>query len=115
MGDGDYRIGAVDVTVADGAVRNKDGALAGSVSTMDHGLRVLLEICGARLQDGLSAATLNPSEAIQRWDLGRIRPGTRGDLTLLDGLEIAGTVVGGRVAYLTDESRWKGRPHAVAR
>ena len=115
MGDGDYRIGTVDVTVADGAVRNKDGALAGSVSTMDHGLRVLLEICGASLKDALAAATFTPSEAIQRWDLGRIRPGARGDLTLLDGLEIAGTVVGGRVAHLTDESRWKGRPHALAR
>jgi N-acetylglucosamine-6-phosphate deacetylase len=115
MPDGEYSIGAVAVTVSDGAVRNTEGNLAGSVSTMNHGLRLLMEITGATLPDAAAAATFNPSEAIRRWDLGRIKPGTRGDFTLLDGQLVAATIVGGRVAYIADESRWKGRPHAVAR
>ncbi|MGI9586031.1 MAG: N-acetylglucosamine-6-phosphate deacetylase, partial [Acidimicrobiia bacterium] len=64
MPDGEYRIGEVDVTVAERAVRNSEGNLAGSVSTMDHGLAVLMEACDVGLGDAIAAATFNPSEAI---------------------------------------------------
>jgi N-acetylglucosamine-6-phosphate deacetylase len=114
MPDGDYRIGQIDVTVADRAVRDREGNLAGSVSTMDHGLAVLMEMCHVGLREAIVAATFNPSEAIKRWDMGRLQPGTRADLTLLDGLNVVCTVVGGHIAYLADDSRWKGQPHVVA-
>lgn len=110
MPDGQYSIGAFDVTVADGAVRNREGNLAGSVITMDRGLQLLMATTGATLREAAPAATFNPSAAIRRSDLGRIKRGTRGDFTLLDGHVVAATIVGGRVAYLADDSRWNGGP-----
>lgn len=114
MPDGDYTIGSVDVTLADGAVRNREGDLAGASSLMDRNLGVLMDTTGATLADTVLAATLNPSEALRRWDLGRIRRGARGDFTLLDGTTVAATIVGGAVAYIAEPSRLKGGPHASA-
>ncbi|MDE0311661.1 MAG: amidohydrolase family protein, partial [Caldilineaceae bacterium] len=42
-------------------------------------------------------------------EVGRIRPGARADLVLLDNeVQVAATVVGGRLAYLRDGWRLQG-------
>ena len=43
MGDGEWRMGSVDVTVRDGVARLADGTLAGSVLTMPAAVRNLLQ------------------------------------------------------------------------
>lgn len=105
--DGWYRIGSVDIEMRNQVVRNADGTLAGAAVTMDRELAILMEATGASLSEAIPAVTFNPSEAVGAWDRGRLRRGTRGDVTLLDGSEVAATVVGGAVAYLRDEDRWK--------
>lgn len=105
--DGRYRIGSVDVEMSDDVVRNADGTLAGAAVTMDRELSILMETTDTPLAGAIAAVTFNPSEALGSWDRGRVRRGTRGDITLLDGAEVAATVVGGRVAFLRDQDRWK--------
>lgn len=105
--DGTYRIGSVEVERRDEVVTNADGTLAGAALTMDRELAILMETIDAPLSDAIAAVTMNPSEAIRSWDRGRLRRGARGDFTLLDGPEVASTVVGGRVAFLRDRDRWK--------
>lgn len=112
--DGRYRIGSVDVTKRDDVVRNADGTLAGAAVTMDRELAILMDVTQAPLADAIAAVTFNPSEAIGSWDRGRLRRGTRGDITLLDGPDVAATVVGGRIAFLRDQDRWKEPTSASA-
>ena len=115
MPDGDFAIGDVDVTLADGAVHNRDGRLAGAASMMDRNLRVLMQATGSSLAEVVPAATFNPSEAIRRWDLGRLRRGARGDVALLDDDRIVGTVIAGQIVHLTEPERWRGEPDAPPR
>ena len=114
MPAGDYRIGSVEVSVTDGAVRNADGALAGASMPIDRELALLQAITGANLPAVVATATMNPSEAIRRWDMGRIRRGARADLVLLDGDRVVATIVGGSLTHLAEPDRWKGHPDAVA-
>ena len=112
--DGRYRIGSVDVEMRDGVVRNADGVLAGAAVTMDRELAILMSVTGAPLSEAVAAVTFNPSEAVGAWDRGRLRRGTRGDLTLLERGEVAATIVGGTVVFLCDEDRWKTSKRAPA-
>ena len=56
MGDGDWKMGSVDVFVRDGAARLADGTLAGSVLTMPDAIRDFVRI-GARVEQALHAAS----------------------------------------------------------
>ena len=73
-------------------------------------LALLAGITGASLAAVLPTVTFNPSEAVRRWDLGRIRRGARADLVLLDGTSVVATIVGGTIAHLSAPDRWNG-PH----
>jgi N-acetylglucosamine-6-phosphate deacetylase len=84
MAEGSHDIGWVPVSVANGAVRNAEGDLAGSVLTMDTAITVLMETTSANLGDAVKAATLHPAAALGRSDLGSLSTGARGDLVLLE-------------------------------
>lgn len=112
--DGSYQIGSVEVEKRNDVVRNADGTLAGAAVTMDRELAILMDVTQAPLADAIAAVTFNPSEAVGSWDRGRLRRGTRGDITLLDGPDVAATVVGGRIAFLRDQDRWKEPTSASA-
>lgn len=110
MPDGEYRIGGVPVTLADGAVRKADGTLAGASTTMDRAIAILAGIVSSPLTAVLEAATTNPARAVQRSDLGALRNGTPADICILDGSDVAGfrvvcTIVGGRIAHIADPDR----------
>ena len=98
MPDGEYSIGTVDVALHDGVVTNAEGTLAGAASLLDRNLRILMDTTDATLNEAIKSVTFNPSEAIGRWDLGRLRRGARGDITLLDGTSAVGRAVSGRSA-----------------
>lgn len=110
MPDGEYALGDVPVVKSGVVVRNAAGDLAGSAALLDHNLSVLMDATGAPLADAMNAVTLNPAEALGRWDLGRLRRGTRGDLVLLDGHRVVATVVAGVVVHLDEPDRWKDGP-----
>ena len=100
MGDGDYDVGGVAVTVANGAVRNADGDLAGSVLTMDAGLRNIVATTGVPLETAIRAVTSTPAAALNRPDLGNFEAGSRGDVVLLADGAVVCTVVAGTIVYV---------------
>lgn len=83
-GDGDYRLGPLDVAVRDGAARLADGGLAGSTLTLDAAVRTAVA-AGVPLAEAIAAVTAVPARALGRPDLGRLDPGSPADVVLLDG------------------------------
>jgi N-acetylglucosamine-6-phosphate deacetylase len=97
MAPGRYRLGGVEVTVAqDGeAPRLPSGVLAGSALRLDQAVRNLVGL-GIDLPTVLDAATRGPADAIGRPDLGRIAPDAAADLVWWsDDLQVRGTWVRG--------------------
>jgi N-acetylglucosamine-6-phosphate deacetylase len=86
MPPGEYAIGERTVSLADGAVRLPDGALAGSVLTLDVGLRNLQRATGASLGALWPTASHNAARVVGVDDQrGAIAVGLDADLVLVDG------------------------------
>ncbi|MEV5001315.1 N-acetylglucosamine-6-phosphate deacetylase [Nocardioides sp. LML1-1-1.1] len=100
MPDGPARLGEQEVEVRDGTVRLADGTLAGSAADLAQCLRVLRRATGRSLADAVAACTSVPAALLGDPDRGRLSPGSRGDLTLVDDdLRVVATVVGGRLLH----------------
>jgi N-acetylglucosamine-6-phosphate deacetylase len=101
MPPGNYRLGNAQV-ISDGKEAHlADGTLAGSVLSMDQAVRNLVEFTGCLPSEAMEAATAVPA-AVLGLDSshGRIAPGGRADLTLLDpGLRVVFTIVAGEMVY----------------
>lgn len=84
-GDGDYRIGDLDVRVRDGVARlASSGSLAGSTLTMDRALGRTVSLAGRPLAGAVRAASTTPAAVLGLTDRGVIEVGKRADLVLLD-------------------------------
>ena len=83
MGDGEFVLGGRRITAADGVVRGPEGQLAGSALTMIDAVRNLHGL-GVGLEDALRAAAEVPARVVRRRDLGRLVPGARADVVILD-------------------------------
>ena len=93
--DGRYRLGDVELVMAKGMARNLSGGLAGSVTPLVEAVRNAVAM-GLPLGDALAAASVRPADLLGRRDLGRLRPGDRADVTVLDDrLEVTGCWVDG--------------------
>jgi N-acetylglucosamine-6-phosphate deacetylase len=96
MPDGPFRLAGVPVTLADGAVRNAGGGLAGAAAPLVRGVRTAVA-AGVGIVAAVEAATGVPARLLGRPDLGRLRPGGPADLVLLDAdLTVTRVLVGGR-------------------
>ena len=84
-GDGDYRLGGLDVVVRNGrATLGDDGPLAGSTLTQDAALRLAVGP-GITPVQAVTALTATPARALGLGDrLGRIAAGFAADLVVLD-------------------------------
>ncbi len=81
---GDYTLGgAVPIHSEGDTVRTADGTLAGSALTMLEAVRNLHAL-GVPLAAALRTATEAPAAMARRPDLGRLAPGARADLVVLD-------------------------------
>ncbi len=95
VGDGDYRLGIVDVEVRDGVARRADGVLAGSVLTMLDAVRNLHAL-GAPLAKAVAAASSVPASIVGS-AIGLLEPGAPADVVILDDrLELKAVFVGGK-------------------
>ena len=94
-------LAAASVTLVDGAPRLADGTIAGSALTMDAAVRNVVDAAGVPLADALTAASTTPADVLGDRSRGRIEPGARADLVVLDGddLSVQRTLVGGSVAW----------------
>jgi len=98
LGDGVYRYGPIEVTVADGRATVGSGRLAGSVATMDSSVRTAAARWG--VEQALAAATSVPATLIGRPELGRIAVGQAADIVILDDLlTVDRTLCAGRTVF----------------
>lgn len=98
MHDGAYTLGSLPVTVTDGVARLTEGnTIAGSTLTMDDAVKRAVQDVGVPLQQAVYAATQAPLRAIGAGaDRGRLAPGLRADLVVLDQcLDVRGVYVAG--------------------
>ncbi|TFB53599.1 N-acetylglucosamine-6-phosphate deacetylase [Cryobacterium sp. TMT2-17-1] len=94
--DGAYKLGGLDVSVADGVARLADGTIAGSVLTLSEAVRYAVHTAGVPLAVAVRAATQNPADMIGLPDRGRLAAGLRADLIVLDaGLCVTATMQAG--------------------
>lgn len=82
LGDGEYRLGKMSITVKGGRALTKYGKLAGSTLTMDTAFVNLASLAGLRV--AVMMTSYNPARAIGLSDRGVIMPGKRADLVLFD-------------------------------
>jgi N-acetylglucosamine-6-phosphate deacetylase len=98
--DGEYALGDQPIAVVGGEARTATGSLAGSTLTLDRAVRVCVERAGIPLADALTMASATPAALLGLDDTGRVEPGARADLVVLDaGLHAIGTMVAGGWAH----------------
>lgn len=104
MPDGNYKLGALDVHVAQGrAVLADDLArgketLAGSVLTMDRAVANLQRFTRASLADATRLASHNPAALLGRPEITRLVPGSPANLNRFDAAgRLAGTWIRGEL------------------
>jgi N-acetylglucosamine-6-phosphate deacetylase len=99
LAPGRYRRSDGRMQRSDGvAVRLDDGVLAGSVLTLDAAVRNVVQV-GLTVVDALDLVSASPARALGRDDLGRLGPGRRADVVVLDDrLEVRSVLVGGTPA-----------------
>ncbi len=100
MPDGTYLLGDMEVEVHDGRCTS-NGILAGSVLTLDRGVRNLMEFASASLDKAVAAASRNPSKLMgvdDNW--GSLDIGRMADITVLSqAAEVIETFLAGRPTF----------------
>lgn len=84
-GDGNYRLGELEVIVDGGIARTHDGKLAGSTLTLADAVRLVIK-AGIPWQQALRAATALPAQYVGIADVGTLAPGTWADVVAFDPL-----------------------------
>ncbi len=102
MPAGEYRLGRHLVVKDADAVRLADGTLAGSALTMDRALGNFLRL-GLDLADAARRLSSLPAAYLGQDDCGRIVPGARADLVVVDGAgQLLQVLIEGEAIELAD-------------
>ncbi len=100
MPEGQYPLGDKFIMVKDGACRDPDGTLAGSILTLDRAVQNVVRWFGLSLEDALTAASASPAQSLGLNNKGIVTEGKDADLVFLDSdLNVVKTMVAGRVVY----------------
>ncbi|MDX6579169.1 MAG: N-acetylmuramic acid 6-phosphate etherase [Gaiellales bacterium] len=83
LGDGDYRLGAVEIEVRGGVARRADGTLAGSTGRLCEGL-VRLGRLGIDRLDAIAAVTARPAALLGASRFGTLELGGSADVLVID-------------------------------
>ncbi len=98
--DGTYSIGEVVIERRDGRVLDLDGRVGGGTTTLLEAVRIAVA-SGVPVPVALAAVTTNPATMLGRTDVGRLHPGARADLVILDhDLALRAVLMGGREIVL---------------
>ncbi len=96
----EFQLFGLDCIRKDGAAYLKSGPLAGSLLTMDQGLRNMKKITGASLCDLAKISSKNAARALHFDDRGSIQVGKLADIVLLDDdLNVKATYKLGKKVY----------------
>lgn len=88
-GEGRYILGELEVEVADGTARlvtadGSPGAIAGSTLTMDKAFEFVVQEVGVGIPEAALMAATTPATWHRLDDVGRLAPGRRADVCLVD-------------------------------
>jgi N-acetylglucosamine-6-phosphate deacetylase len=105
MPDGTYMLGDMEVEVRDGRCTS-NGVLAGSVLTLDRGVKNLMEFTGAALGTAVAAASHNPSQLMGIGDSwGSLEAGRAANITVLSPtVEVVETFLAGRSTIASEKT-----------
>ncbi len=95
--DGTYQLGSYTVIVKNRKATLTDGTIAGSTLTLDEAIRNMIKI-GLPLRFSIMMATSVPAEALRLEKIGKIEPGMKANLVVLDhALNVKYTIIHGKV------------------
>jgi N-acetylglucosamine-6-phosphate deacetylase len=95
MPDGRYRLGSLEVEARNGKCL-VDGKLAGSVLTLEHAVRNVMQFARFELQQAVRLATLNPARVAGLTGRGELSAGAVADFVVLSpGGEVKNTIIRG--------------------
>jgi N-acetylglucosamine-6-phosphate deacetylase len=95
-----FALGAEWIEVQGGRCTTSDGRLAGSALDMASAVRNAVNLVGVPLEEALRMASTYPARVLNDRERGRIAPGMRADLVLLDDtLRVRATWIGGEPAW----------------
>ncbi len=98
---GDFDFGRRSVRSDERGVRSDDGTLAGSNLRLDQAVRNLMAFTGCGPEQALQTVTGTPASVLSDRSRGRLSPGARADLVLLDDeLTVLATIGGGRLLFV---------------
>ncbi len=102
LGDGEYEIWGEKVSVINGCTRNERGSIAGSVSTMLEGVKMMRAL-GFSDVEVVKMASTNPAKLLGIDQThGSIEVGKRADLVGLDAYgDVAFAMIGGKIVSET--------------
>ncbi len=96
LGDGEYTIGGLQVSVKEGQARLAEGNLAGSTLRYNEGLKNIVEITGLPLNHLVATTAANQARSLGLNDRGHLEAGFLADIVLLDeAFEVKAVFVGG--------------------
>ncbi len=98
---GSYQFGDQEVHVDEKSARLEDGTIAGSVSTLDIGIRVLVQEAGIPLTHAVRMASLNPSRVLGTEHYkGILAVGKDADLVVMDdAFQVRMTLLDGEIVH----------------
>jgi N-acetylglucosamine-6-phosphate deacetylase len=100
---GASRLGDRQVHVGPHGVRTADGTLAGSNLSLDQAVRNLIAFTGCAVHEAVATVTSVPARLLGVAGKGAVVTGNDADVTLLtEELEVAATIVGGRMVHADD-------------
>jgi N-acetylglucosamine-6-phosphate deacetylase len=102
LGDGEYRVGNLNVVLRDGQARLVEGgALAGSVLTLNRAVGNILQWTGVSISDAVNMASLTPARVLGlERELGSIEKGKLANLSVFDrDFNIIETILRGRSVF----------------
>lgn len=103
MPDGTYSLGGQPVTVKSGAARLNNGALAGSILTLNKSIKNIHDNTNYPLYEIVKMASYNGAKYCRVDDKkGQIKENFDADLTIFDeNIDVKMTIIGGKIVYNT--------------
>jgi N-acetylglucosamine-6-phosphate deacetylase len=98
---GIYELGGQEVIVKSGAARLKDGTLAGSVLTLNKGVKNMLECSNLEVYEAVAMATLIPAKVINIDNKkGSLDIGKDADIIIFNReIDVFFTIVEGKIVF----------------